>query len=203
MRIAVIGAGNIGGALARKWAAAGHQVTLGLRDPNNPKARQLVNQLGPGARSAAIGEAIVDADVVAFAIPGKSMAETVSSLGAELDGKIVIDATNNIGASSFNSCATISAAAPRASVYRAFNIYGWENFDSPGYGGQSADLLYAGADGDGRAQVEQLISDVGLRPVCLGGLDKVGLVDSILPLWFTLATEGKLGRHFAFKIVSS
>jgi predicted dinucleotide-binding enzyme len=172
-----------------------------VRDPQKEEVRELVSELGADTRATSIPDAVRDADAVLFAVPGRTMAEAVSTIGDALAGKVVIDATNNIGANSFNSVATISAAAPSAHVYRAFNIYGWENFASPVFDGTAADLFYAGPEGDARAVVEQLISDVGLRPVCLGGLEKVGLVDSLLPIWFTLSSERGLGRHFALKIL--
>jgi predicted dinucleotide-binding enzyme len=131
------------------------------------------------------------------------MLETVTSIGDALDGKVVFDATNNIGVSTFNSVAVLTSAAPRAYIYRAFNTYGWENFETPVFAGTAADLFYAGPDGEARSVAEQLISEVGLRPVWLGGLDKAGLVDSLLPLWFTLSSERGLGRHFALKILSA
>jgi hypothetical protein len=86
-----------------------------------------------------------------------------------LNGKVVIDAANNIGAPVANSVAIIQSAANEASVYRAFNIYGWENFAEPEVGGVRADLFYAGTDGRSRQAAEQLIIDVGLNPVWVGG----------------------------------
>lgn len=69
------------------------------------------------------------------------------------------------------------------------------------YGGVPGHLFYAGPDGDAQAVVEQLIEDVGLRPVRVGGLDQVGLVDAVLRLWFTLVSGGR-GRNMAFKLLS-
>ena len=203
MDITIIGAGNIGGTLARKWAAKDHRVTLGVRDPHKREVERLLGELGASARATLVLEAVSGADVVLFAVPGGSMHETVASMGDALNGKVVIDATNNIGGSTFNSVDALSSAAPRADIYRAFNTYGWENFESPVFDGTAADLLYAGPDGDSRDVAEQLISEVGLRPVWLGGLDKASLVDCLLPLWFTLSSERGLGRHFAFKILST
>src|SRR6266545_2067425 len=94
--IAVIGAGKIGGILARKWAASGHAVTIGARDPNKPSLKELAERIG--VRTALIVDAVRAAEVVVFAIPGVVMAETASALGADLDGKLLIDATNNVGA---------------------------------------------------------------------------------------------------------
>jgi predicted dinucleotide-binding enzyme len=196
-----MGAGNIGGTLARKWAARDHHITLGVRNPHKSEVEQLLAELGPAARATLISDAANGADTVLFAVPGRSMHETVASMGDTLDEQVVFDATNNIGSSTFNSVAALTSAAPRAHIYRAFNTYGWENFETPVFGGTAADLIYAGPDGDARRVAEQLISEIGLQPVWLGGLDKAGLVDSLLPLWFTLSSERGLGRHFAFKIL--
>jgi predicted dinucleotide-binding enzyme len=203
MDITIVGAGNIGGTLARKWASRDHRITLAVRDPRKPEVQRLLNELGPTARATAVSEAVQAADAVLFAVPGRSMPETIASIGDALDGRVIIDATNNIGAGSFNSVAALTTAAPHAHVYRAFNIYGWENFEAPVFDGTAADLFYAGPDTDARTITERLISDVGLRPVWLGGLDKAGIVDSLLPLWFTLANERGLGRHFALKILGT
>ena len=67
----------------------------------------------------------------------------------------------------------ITAAAPDALVFRAFNSVGWENMADPVLGGVQADLLYCGADDPAAtAVVESLIADVGFRPVRVGGLDE-------------------------------
>jgi predicted dinucleotide-binding enzyme len=203
MNIAVIGAGNIGGTLAKKWAAAGHQVALGVRDPSKAEAQQRAREVGGGARATSVEDAVQSADAVLFAIPGAAMADVVAALSGDLDGKLVIDATNNIGAPTVNSLATIASVAPRASVYRAFNIYGFENFAEPVLGGVQADLFYAGPDGAARQRLERLIADVGLQPVWLGGPDKADLVDQLLRIWFTLAFEQKKGRRMAFKLLTA
>ena len=101
-----------------------------------------------------------------------------------------------------NSLATFTAQTPNAKIYRAFNAYGWENFANPGFGALHADLFYSGPDGESRSSVEQLISEVGLNPVYLGGPDQTEVVDSILKLWFALAIGQKKGRHLAFKVIA-
>ncbi len=202
LRIATLGAGNIGGTLGRKWYAKGHQVAFGVQDPGGERARALAAELGEGARITTIPDALGSADVVLFAIPGKDAGQTAAEHGAALDGKIILDATNNIGAPSFNSVAQIQAAAPSASVFRAFNTYGWENFADPVCDGVQADLFYAGPDGEARAVVEQLIEEVGLRPVRVGDSEQAGVVDGVLPLWFSLSRAGR-GRHFALELHGS
>lgn len=199
-RIAVIGSGKIGGTLAGKWVSAGHPVIFGVRDPSSP--RDVTGTLGPGARVASIEDAVHAADVVLLAIPGRAMGGLVADVGGSFDGRIVIDAANRIGEPSLNSLAAIAAAAPAALPYRAFNTLGWENFRQPTFGAERADMFFAGPDGPSRSTVEGLISDVGLRPVWVGGPEEADTVDGLLALWFTLAGKRGMGRHLAFRLLS-
>jgi predicted dinucleotide-binding enzyme len=202
VRIAVLGAGNIGGTLGRKLVAAGHQVTFGVTDPSGDKAQALRADLGEKAVVRTAAEALRDAEVVVFAVPGGAMEETIAANAAALDGKLVIDAANRMGASTTNSRAVYQQHAPGARYVRAFNSLGWENFANPTFDGVQADLFYAGPEAD-RALVEQLIGDVGLRPIRLGDADQAGVVDTVLGLWFALAIGQKRGRHLAFKVLTS
>jgi hypothetical protein len=198
--IAVLGAGNIGATLARKWTAAGHHVTLASRNPDTPALRDLAD--GIGAHRAAHADAVRDAEVVLLALPGDAVAAVAAALGDALDGKIVIDATNNLGAAELNSIATITRRAPGAVPVRAFNSLGWENFADPDFDGTTADLLWCGPEGNAGALVERLIADVGLRPVRIGGLDQLRIVDMLASLWFALALGQGHGRHLAFKVLT-
>lgn len=203
LRVAVLGAGNIGGTLGRKWIADGHQVRFGVTDPASEKANALRAQLGGAAHIGTVAEALADAEVVLLAIPGNAMEATIQANAAALDGKILIDAANRLGGGGpANSLTSFQAHTPHANVYRAFNTLGWENFAEPVIGGIQADLFYAGPDGEPRATVEQLISDVGLRPIYVGGTDQFGLVDSVLALWFQLARGRNIGRRLAFKVLT-
>jgi hypothetical protein len=200
MQIAVLGAKIIGGTLARQWAAAGHQVMFGVRSVSNPEVQALAHQLSASVGTTA--EAIAFGQVVLFAIPGAAMEQTIAANAAELAGKIVIDAANRLDGGPMNSAAVFAAHAPGAQVYRAFNSVGWESFDNPAYGDVQADLLYCGPAGEDQAVVEGLIRDVGLRPVRVGDLDQVGLVDMIGGLWFALAYGQGMGRNLAFKVLT-
>ena len=200
--VAVLGAGNIGGTLGKKWSAAGHQVHFGVSDPLGKNARALRTELGERAAIGDIGDALQgDPAVVLISIPGGIVEQTAQTYGAQLNGRILIDAANRMGEDSRHSLAHFQQHAPQALVYRAFNSLGWENFAEPDFAGIQADLFYCGPDGEARAKVEQLISDVGLRPVYLGGNEQMGLLDSIASLWFALALGQKKGRHLAFKVL--
>jgi predicted dinucleotide-binding enzyme len=202
VRIAVLGAGHIGGTLGRKWARAGHAVTFGVNDPQGVKAQAVRADLGDAARIGTAADALAASDVVLLAVPGRAMDDTIRANKALLDGKIVIDAANRMGEAAVNSLATLRAETPNAKTYRAFNTLGWENFADPSFDGVPADLFFCGPDGEPRATVEQLIADIGLRPVWLGDNDQIGTVDALLTLWFTLAVQRGKGRHLAFKILT-
>jgi 8-hydroxy-5-deazaflavin:NADPH oxidoreductase len=132
------------------------------------------------------------------------MEETIVRHAAQLDGKILIDAANTISSSDMNnvnSLAVFRAHTPHAAIYRAFNTYGWENFADPLYQGVPGDLFYCGPAGSSQTVVEQLISEVGLRPVRVGDADQADLVDSLLRFWFTLShSQGT--RHLALKLLT-
>lgn len=199
IHIAVLGAGKIGGTLGRKWVAAGHQVAFGVTDPASPRAQALRAELGPSATIGGVAEALAASEVVVLAVPGGAVDELIGAYASQLDGKTVIDAANRMGGGPMSSVAAISAAAPNARVYRAFNSLGWENFADPVVNGVQADLFYAGPDDGARATVERLIGDVGLRPVYVGGPEQVSVVDAVASLWFALALGQRKGRHLAFK----
>ena len=186
MRLAVIGAGNIGRTLGGKWAAAGHEVVYGVRSPGAPG-------------TASLAEAVDGAEVVVLAVPGAAAKSVLGSLGAALAGKVVIDATNDVqGAGKLHALDELADGAYPA---RAFNTLGWENFADPVFNGVAADLFYAAEDGPAKEAAERLIGDVGLEPVWLGGVEAFDVVDSLTRVWFTLALQRKLGRRLAFKML--
>ena len=109
LRIAVIGAGNIGRTLGAKWASAGHQVVYGVRSP--------------GAHdTASVADAVSRAEVVVLAVPGAAAKDVLATLGAALVGKVVIDATNDIqGTGKLHALEELDEGAHPA---RAFNTLG-------------------------------------------------------------------------------
>jgi predicted dinucleotide-binding enzyme len=119
-----------------------------------------------------------------------------------MNGKIVIDATNNVRSAKMHALDTLAEAAPSAKLFRAFNSLGWENFDQPDFDGVAADLFYCGVDDpEARAVVDTLISAVGLRPIRVGGLDQIDIVEGVTRLWFALTRGQGMGRHLAFKVL--
>lgn len=202
MQIAILGAGNIGGTLGRKWAKAGHSVIFGVRDVNSPKTQALLQSIPHGARADTVASAIELGDVVLLSVPNAVVGEIIDKHAKLLDGRIIIDATNNFGKTPISCVGTLQTKTPLAKIFRAFNSLGWEAFAEPQFGNLQADLFYCGAKGEARLVVEKLINEVGLRPVCLGGLDQVSVVDSIGVLWMRLVFGQGLTRHLAFKMLT-
>ncbi|PBC36803.1 hypothetical protein CJ179_43335 [Rhodococcus sp. ACS1] len=198
--VAVIGAGVIGRTLATRWSKAGHTVVFGVRRPEDPSLVEFAAEIT--ADVGTIDAALAAAETVLFAVDGAAMETVTATVGAALDGKTVIDATNNLGRQPLNSIAALTAQAPTAQIYRAFNSLGWENFADPEYGDLTGDLLYSGPVGSSQQIVETLISDTGLRPIWLGDNDKAHICDTITELWFTLAFERKYGRGVGIKILT-
>jgi predicted dinucleotide-binding enzyme len=95
MKIAVIGAGNVGGTLGKRWSRAGHEVAFGTRDPADAKVSALVRESGPSARAASVPEAVRPAAVVVLTVPWDNAREALTAAG-DLRGRILIDATNPV-----------------------------------------------------------------------------------------------------------
>jgi 8-hydroxy-5-deazaflavin:NADPH oxidoreductase len=138
--IAVLGAGNIGATLARKWASVGHQVTLASRTPDPPALQELA--AGIGASTASHADAVTGAEVVVVALPGNAVAAVADALGSALGSKLVIDAANNLSGGPMNSIDALTRHAPGVVAARAVNSLGWESFADPDFDGTTADLLW-------------------------------------------------------------
>jgi 8-hydroxy-5-deazaflavin:NADPH oxidoreductase len=183
--IAVIGSGNIGATIGEAWRRAGHDVAFASRTAEPP-------------RTVAIPDAIAAAEVVLLAVPGAAVPDVLAEHGAALDGRVVIDATNDVGGERLHHADAYAAHAPGARFARAFNSLGYEMFAEPAVDGEVADLFWCGPDDAG---VEQLIADVGLRPVRVGDIDAIDVVDGAARLWLTLVFRMGHPRRLAFRML--
>jgi 8-hydroxy-5-deazaflavin:NADPH oxidoreductase len=193
MDIAVIGTGFIGGTLGRAFAAAGERVVFGSRHPDSDALKG-----EPGLDVASVAEALDAADVVVLALPGQAVAELVAEHSEALHGKLVVDATNQMG----QPVANARAALPGNVRYaRAFNTLGGENFADPVFADGPADLFFSAPEPD-RETVERLISDVGLRPIFVGS-DQEQIIDALFRLWIALAMGQGRGRRLALRLIEA
>src|SRR5689334_22256097 len=96
MRIGILGAGNIGGALGTRWAALDHEIVFGVREAQSYTVQILMNHVGPNARTGTFQEAAAFGDVVVLAVPWLAVAEVLAQAG-DLAGKVLVDCTNPLG----------------------------------------------------------------------------------------------------------
>jgi hypothetical protein len=191
LNISIIGTGFIGGILGRALANAGHTVTFGSRHPDDPEVAG-----DTSATVASVSEALSGADVVVLALPGAAVDGLVAEHGTALSGKLVIDATNQMGAPVAN-CR--SKLPPDVRYARAFNTLGGENMADPMFADGRADLFFSAPEMD-RARAEAVIEGVGLRPIYVGE-DKESLIDALFQIWIALALEQGRGRRLAFRLL--
>lgn len=194
--IVVVGGGRVGGALARGWVAAGHDVRVALRDPNTEHARELV---AFGASVGALDDAATDADVVVLAVPSSVVAGVLPRLG-DLQGKIVVDCTNEIGAGATlgtragtSSPEQIAHIARGARLVRAFNQQGVETLTDARFDDRRAVSFVASDDAEARAAVAALSGDLSLDTVDAGSLANARLLDHLAIVW--LAASQAIGTR--------
>jgi len=201
VKIAILGAGSVGGTLGRRWALEKkHEVTFGVRQGSS-------RGLPPGARGAGIADAVAGADVVVLATPWPAVADAIRSAG-DMTGKVLLDATNPLGAgmkldvgpNGESGAERIAQLAPGALVVKVFNTTGFGNMADPSYGGEPTVMFYAGDDAGAKEVARQLAVDLGFDAVDAGGLERARQLEHLAALWIGLAYGGH-GRDIAFRLV--
>lgn len=206
MRIACVGYGNVGGALADQWQRAGHDVTLAAADPGSARVLALQAR-NPALRVAAPAEAIARADVVAVAIPFQALEEALVPHERALAGKVVIDCVNPVGPglthgleSRRSGSETIQALLPAARVVKAFSIYGFECLEDHAFPEAHVRpaMLFCGDDADAKRLVGGLVAELGWEPVDVGGLVQALHLEHLTLLWIRMVRAGKRSPHLAW-----
>jgi 8-hydroxy-5-deazaflavin:NADPH oxidoreductase len=207
MRIAVIGTGNVGSALGRRWADAGHEIIFGSRDPASDKVQALLRSIGHNARVVSAGEAMAGADVIVLATAWSAVQPTLAA-GGDLTGKIIIDATNPflpglILAVGHTTSAgeQVAAWALGARVVKAFNSTGAGNMADPVYAGVQPTMFICGDDASAKATVADLTGQIGFEPVDAGPLSLARVLEPLAALWVNLAYSQGMGPNIAFKLL--
>jgi 8-hydroxy-5-deazaflavin:NADPH oxidoreductase len=206
MTIGIIGAGNVGGTLGARWAAAGHKVRFASRRPGSDEMKALVARAGANA-SAGTAEEAAESEVVVLATPWQATREAVQGLA--LAGKTVVDATNPLKAdlSGLDVGTTSSGAemvaqwAPGAHVVKAFNTIGFNVMADPHFGDRAAALFYCGDDAAAKATVRQLALDLGFNAMDAGPLEQARLLEPFALLWITLALKYGYTRGIGFDLM--
>lgn len=202
MNIAIIGTGNVGGALATKWSHAGHSIKLGVKDINVFKGKDLLKN--PNTSVHAVEVAVQLSDIILIAVPAPALVDVAISLG-DTTGKIIIDSMNIImgrGPAGFsNTSDAILANTNTRDVVKCFNTTGFNNMMNPKYDDTLIDLFVAGDSGKGKEIAMQLTIIAGFGNCYdVGGNDKFPLMEQFAWFWINLAMFQGQGREIGFKL---
>jgi NADPH-dependent F420 reductase len=205
VKIAIIGSGNVGRALATSSVRAGHKVTLSSAHPE--KARQVAQATGAQAADSN-KKAIEGADLVVLAVPFGAIDEVVKELGEGLQGKTVVDVTNplkpdmsGLAVNGTSVAEEIQSRVPAAHVTKAFNTVFAAPMSNPQADGNQVDGLVAGNDGPGKTAVIELLRSLGFRPIDAGPLTMARTLEAMAFLNITLQVRNGWSWQSSWKLI--
>jgi 8-hydroxy-5-deazaflavin:NADPH oxidoreductase len=188
MTTAIIGVGNIGGAVARHLVAGGEPVVLAANEESNAEA--LAGELGPLARAASVEDAIVDGDAVVFAVWLDTIKELIPQYARLLEGKVAVDPSNPIGFDDSgqpfrtlpegqSAGSVVAALLPAGAHYvKAFGTLLAQSLATGAYREpRRAVLFYATDDDTAATTIERLIRAAGFDPLKAGGVADAGRIE--------------------------
>ncbi len=205
MKIAIIGSGNVGKALAKSSVKAGHTVTLTATTA--AKATEAAKATGALAAGSNV-EAVEGADLVIVAVPYAKLGEVFRDLGSSVDGKVVIDATNHVntqnpgevlGATS--NAEEIQKRHPKVRVVKAFNYAFAARMAEPSVGGTRPDGFVAGDDQAAKEKALELVKSIGFRPIDAGPLVMARALESMGMLIIALQIQHNWPWQNGWKLV--
>jgi len=202
MKIGIIGTGDIGGALARHWAAAGHELVISSRHPEQLEA--LAKELGPRVKTGTPREAAAFGEVIMLAVPYNATPQVGRDYAAELKGKVVLDAGNpypgrdgDMAVRDRKRGTGVASAEylPGTKLVRAFNAINAgplanDAFRRP----EKLGIPLAADDAQAMKIAEQLVRDAGFDPVAVGGLARAREFDVGTPVYVRGMTAAELRR---------
>jgi predicted dinucleotide-binding enzyme len=203
MKIGIIGTGEIGGALARHWSAAGHQLLISSRHPE--QLQSLAKELGPNVKVGTPREAAAFGDVVMMAVPYGALPQVGRDYAAELKGKVVLDAGNpypsrdgEMAVRDRQRGTGVASAEylPGTRLVRAFNAINSgplerDAFHKP----ERLGIPLAADDAEAMKVAEQLVSDAGFDPVPVGKLSRARQFDYGTPVYVRGMTAAELRKN--------
>jgi hypothetical protein len=208
MRVAIIGTGNVGSAIARGLKGKGHDVALGARDPQAADVVALATETGAAAMTREAAAAT--GDVVILALPWGAAEGAVQALGP-LAGKTVVDCMNPLGmvdgvlgltvGHSTSGGEIVQGWLPQAHVIKTLNQVGAEIMAKNDHLALRPVMFMAGNDTGAKAQVAALLTDLGFAALDAGDLTKARLLEPFGMVWINQALFRGKGRNWAFAAV--
>jgi 8-hydroxy-5-deazaflavin:NADPH oxidoreductase len=201
LNIAIIGAGNVGGAVAKATTKSGNTVTISSHDPKDAKA--LADQTGAAA-AASNREAVTKAEVIVLAVPYDAVKGIIDELGADINGKVIIDVTNRFAPDQLNgpsNAENIQEMASGAKVVKAFNTVFASNQASPNVDGIQLDGFVAADDADAKRTVLDLLASIGYRPIDAGPLAMARALEGMGTLNISLNMNNNWPWQTGWKLV--
>ena len=209
MRIAIIGAGNVGRALTTSLSRAGHDIVVASREPHH--ASDLAATVTGATAAASPRAAVEGADVIVLAIPFASAAEVALNIRPAIAGKPVVDVTNRMsfGANgaemdtSTSNAEELAVLMPEAHVVKAFNTLFASSQSDPIVEGVTLDGFVAGDDAAAKATVIGLVESIGLHAVDVGPLVRARQLESLAFLNIALQIANNGGWQSGWKLVGA
>jgi NADPH-dependent F420 reductase len=205
VRIAIIGTGKFGSALARACTKIGHTVVLSARDPAH--ARKVADELNASAAGSAV-EAVRDADMVVLAVPSKAVASVLDDIAKWISGAILVDPTNPanedreiILRADGSLAEAIVLLAPGARVVKALNTVLASRLNDPVLDGIQLDGFYAGDEPAAKQAVAELITAMGFRAIDTGELLTARVLELMAFLNISLNARNGWSWQTAWKLL--
>ena len=180
MKVAIIGAGNVGKALATSITNAGHEVTFAAKNSGN--ARAAADEIGTSSADSSAA-AVVGADVVILAVPYAAGAQVADDIRDAVAGKTIIDVTNPLTPDYSGLATTDTSAAeelqlrlPDASVVKAFNTIFAGNQANPT---RQIDGYIAADDPKAKQEVMSLVESMGFTALDVGPLSSARYLEGM------------------------
>ena len=216
MKIAVLGTGPVGRAVAGRLSELGHDVTIGTRDAADTAGREDYAEWAAahsGVRLAGFAGAAAAAELVVNAAGGDVALGILDSAGADnLAGKVLLDISNPLDTSQGfpptlfvkdddSLAETIQRAHPGARVVKSLNTMNNALMVDPQRLGEDTTVFVSGDDADAKATVTDLLRQLGHGDVIdLGGIETARGPEMWLPLWIRI-NLALGGNDFNIKVV--
>lgn len=199
MKIACIGIGNVGFAIADNLQKKGHQIIIANDNVNSTSVQKaLIRNTNFNVRG--VQQAIDEADIIFLAVPFSQNESLLSNL--HFSGKILVDCTNPVGTgishglkSEISGSECVQKWASDARVVKAFTIYGFENFadnNFPKYNVKPV-MMIAGNDKGAKEVLEEINNDFGFDTLDTGTLDQSLHLEHLTLLWVKMVRRD--GHH--------